>query len=84
MKKIITIAFLFIFSVSISAQNPYFPKVLNLREQSKVIDVWLEERVETVLPKLMRRTGIDMWVIISREYNEDPVLKTFLPSAPRH
>lgn len=80
MKKFITIAFLFVFSVSISAQNPYFPKVLNLRDQSKVIDVWLEERVETVLPKLMRRAQIDMWVIISREYNEDPVLKTFLPS----
>ena len=28
----------------------------------------------------MRRSGIDMWVIVSREYNEDPVLKTFLPS----
>jgi Xaa-Pro aminopeptidase len=28
----------------------------------------------------MRRTGIDMWVIISREYNEDPVIRTFLPS----
>ena len=28
----------------------------------------------------MDRTGIDMWVIISREYNEDPVLKTMLPS----
>ena len=27
----------------------------------------------------MRREGIDMWVIISREYNEDPVLKTMLP-----
>jgi hypothetical protein len=80
MKKFITFAFLFIFSVSTFAQNPYFPKVLNLREQSKVIDVWLEERVETVLPKLMRRSGIDMWVIVSREYNEDPVLKTFLPS----
>ena len=28
----------------------------------------------------MRREGVDMWVIISREYNEDPVMKTMLPS----
>ena len=28
----------------------------------------------------MRREGIDMWIIISREYNEDPVMKTMLPS----
>ena len=51
-----------------------------MRERASVIDRWLEERVKTVLPVIMRRTGIDMWVIISREYNEDPVLRTFLPS----
>ncbi len=51
-----------------------------MQERAKVIDSWLEERVATILPDLMRRSGIDMWVIISREYNEDPVLKTFLPS----
>ena len=28
----------------------------------------------------MDKTGLDMWVIISREYNEDPILKTMLPS----
>ena len=28
----------------------------------------------------MRREGIDMWVLISREYNEDPILKTMLPA----
>lgn len=80
MKKLVTIAFLFILNTAISAQNPYFPKTMNMREQAAVIDRWLEERVETVLPKIMRRSGIDMWIIISREYNEDPVLKTFLPS----
>ncbi len=71
---------MFIFSVSFAAQNPYFPKTLNMREQAQVIDRWLDERIETVLPQIMRRSGIDMWVIVSREYNEDPVLKTFLPS----
>ncbi len=80
MKKLIVIAFFVIFTISVSAQNPYFPKTLSMRERAKVIDRWLEERVETVLPKIMRRSGIDMWVIISREYNEDPVLRTFLPS----
>jgi len=63
-----------------AAQNPYVPNVLPERERAKVVDRLLEERVETVLPALMRRAGIDMWIIISREYNEDPVLKTFLPS----
>jgi len=56
------------------------PLILPMRERAAVIDQWLETRVESVLPSLMRRAGIDMWVIISREYNEDPVLRTFLPS----
>lgn len=56
------------------------PVVLPMRERAAVIDHWLDVRVREVLPAIMRREGIDMWVLISREYNEDPVLRTFLPS----
>lgn len=45
-----------------------------------MVDEILDERINNLLPQLMDRTGMDMWVIISREYNEDPVLKTFLPA----
>jgi Xaa-Pro aminopeptidase len=34
---------------------------------------WLKKRLETFLPSLMRKHGIDMWVVPMREYNEDPV-----------
>ncbi|GAB5413016.1 MAG: M24 family metallopeptidase [Congregibacter sp.] len=54
--------------------------ILPMRDRAALIDQWMDERIQTVLPGLMRRSGIDLWVIISREYNEDPVLKTFLPS----
>lgn len=54
--------------------------VLSQREQAVVIDQWLDERIKTILPELMDRADIDMWVIISREYNEDPVIRTFLPA----
>ena len=66
-------------SVSLQAQD-IMPEILTVREQSRVIDEILEERLDHLLPKLMRREGIDMWVLISREYNEDPVMKTMLPS----
>ncbi|MCH7415638.1 aminopeptidase P family protein [Belliella sp. R4-6] len=56
------------------------PAVLSKKEQAVVIDNWLEERVQNLLPKLMEREEVDMWLIISREYNEDPVIRTFLPS----
>jgi hypothetical protein len=64
----------FLLSLSLHAQ------ILSPREQSRVIDEILQERLDNLLPTLMDRSGIDMWVIISREYNEDPVLKTMLPS----
>lgn len=54
--------------------------VLTQREQANVIDSWLEDRIENLLPSLMTETGIDMWVVISREYNEDPVIRTMLPA----
>src|SRR5262245_37918337 len=34
---------------------------------------WLKKRLDTFLPPLMRKYGIDMWVVPMREYNEDPV-----------
>ena len=56
------------------------PKVLPLRDQWKVRDQWLQERLDTVLPSLMKRTKTDMWIIITDENNEDPITKTLLPS----
>ncbi|MCU0394595.1 MAG: aminopeptidase P family protein, partial [Chitinophagaceae bacterium] len=55
-------------------------QVLTLREQARVTDEITADRINNLLPRLMDRTGIDMWVIISREYNEDPILKTMLPA----
>ncbi|MEB8345614.1 M24 family metallopeptidase [Flavobacteriaceae bacterium KMM 6898] len=49
-------------------------------ERAKVVDEIMEERFNILLPTLMDKTGIDMWIVISREYNEDPVLKTMLPA----
>lgn len=56
-----------------------YPFILSQREQVKVIDELLEDRLRNLLPQLMRREGFDLWVLISRENNEDPVLKTMLP-----
>ena len=74
----ISISMLALFSITLGALAD--PRILSMRARADVIDRWLTTRVQTVLPQLMRRTGIDMWVIVSREYNEDPVIRTFLPS----
>ncbi len=54
--------------------------ILPLRVQAEVRNRWLTERLEAVLPGLMRREQIDMWIVDTREYAEDPVVMTLLPS----
>lgn len=54
--------------------------ILPLRQQADVRDGWLRERLDTVIPIVMSRTDFDMWLIICREYNEDPVIMSMLPS----
>jgi len=49
-----------------------------LREQNRVRQVWLEDRLENNLPLLMRKHGVDMWVVTMREYNEDPVFRALV------
>ncbi len=70
--------FILVFIITIS--NAQYPLILTQRDQARVIDELLEDRLRNTLPTLMRREGFDMWVIISREYNEDPVIKTLLPA----
>ncbi len=55
-------------------------RILPLREQARIKDEVLEDRLDNVVPLVMRRAGVDAWVLIAREYNEDPVLKTMLPA----
>lgn len=57
-----------------------YPTVLSMQERAKLQDAWLAERLDTIVPAVMRERGIDMWVLIAREYNEDPVVKTMLPA----
>lgn len=55
-------------------------QILPERQRAKITNQIQAERFNTVLPMIMDRADVDMWVIISREYNEDPVLRTMLPA----
>jgi Xaa-Pro aminopeptidase len=70
-------------SVGAAAQSPTYPdpalRVLSHREQAPLVKSWIQKRFDTVLPQLMSRTGIDMWIIVSREYNDDPVFRSMAP-----
>lgn len=60
------------------ALDPALPRILPERERAALKDAWLKDRLDTLLPGLMREHGIDMWVVTSREFAEDPVMTTML------
>ncbi len=53
--------------------------ILDHRERPAAENAMVRDRLETLLPKLMDETGIDMWLVINREYAEDPVYFTLVP-----
>ncbi|MFQ3595309.1 MAG: M24 family metallopeptidase [Sphingomonadaceae bacterium] len=59
-------------------------ETLPLRERAAITDRILKDRLDTLLPGLMREAGIDMWILVAREYNEDPVLATMLNATSFH
>ncbi len=55
------------------------PGILTLRQQDAVYNAWLKTRLERILPEIMRQEGFDMWLVICRENNEDPVFFSLVP-----
>ena len=56
------------------------PTILSMKERAAFIDKITELRINSLMPSLMKQHNTDMWLLISREYNEDPILKTMLPA----
>jgi Xaa-Pro aminopeptidase len=68
--------FLLLFCCTLNAQSQILPE----RDRAQLKDEILADRFNNLLPSLMDRADIDMWLVISREYNEDPVMRTMLPA----
>ena len=51
---------------------------LPLRVRAALVDRILAHRLDTLIPQIMREEGIDMWLLMSREYFEDPVTASML------
>jgi Xaa-Pro aminopeptidase len=64
---------------SIRSVDELRPGILPLRQRAVARDEWLRGRLDSYLPELMAREGFDMWIVIAREYNEDPVIMSMLP-----
>ena len=63
---------------------PALPAILPAREQAAVINRILAERLDTIIPKIMREEGIDLWLLMAREYFEEPVVASMLDAENMH
>ena len=59
---------------------PHKQEILPLKRQFEIRDAILQERLQTVMPAVMRECGFDMWLILAAECNEDPVFHTIVPA----
>ncbi len=78
--KIVTVLRLLLLCL-LFAESAVALDALSLKERAELVDRITTQRLRQVLPPLMRREGVDLWIIMSREYNEDPIIKTMLPSS---
>lgn len=65
----------------LSHLDDFNEKILSYRDRERIVDNWLRVRYKEVLPMVMKRSGIDCWVVACDEYNEDPVLRSLTPTA---
>jgi len=61
---------------------PRMPKLLSQREQLQVRSAWLRQRLDNLLLPMMKRHGIDIWIVVNEEFHNDPVTEHIVPPIP--
>jgi Xaa-Pro aminopeptidase len=66
------------------AQAPALPPILNARERAATENRILAARLDTIIPAIMREQGVDLWLMVAREYFEEPVVASMLDAENMH
>ncbi|UCG27923.1 MAG: M24 family metallopeptidase [Bacteroidales bacterium] len=74
MKTLLALSLLFFLILPVRSQG--YPPIFSLEKQTELYNKNLEWKLDNILPAIMQREGIDMWVVICFEYSEDPVYRT--------
>jgi len=59
-------------------------RILPERDRAEVVNRILEWRLDNIIPEIMGREDIDLWIIMCRETNEDPIFWSMLPEPLFH
>ncbi|MBK6723276.1 MAG: aminopeptidase P family protein [Acidobacteria bacterium] len=87
-KLILTVTLALIAAPSVLSQNrsnepiPAMPKLLSQRQQMDVREKWLMKRLGSLLLPMMKRHGIEMWIVVNEEFHTDPVTPYITPPIP--
>jgi Xaa-Pro dipeptidase len=86
-KRIFLLSILFAFSTQANlvgqrSAEYQLPKLLTQREQMEVRERWLMVRLGSKLLPMMKRHGIEMWIVVNEEFNSDPVTEYITPPIP--
>jgi Xaa-Pro aminopeptidase len=68
-----------ILNPSAAARKPDIPMVLSIKERTELVNSITLKRLDLLIPKFMRKTGLDMWIITCNEDNLDPIFNTMIP-----
>lgn len=86
--RLIAFTLVLLATISGAAQNrsnepiPEMPKLLTQREQMDVREKWLMKRLGSLLLPMMKRHGVEMWIVVNEEFNGDPVTPHITPPIP--
>jgi Xaa-Pro aminopeptidase len=65
-------------------RSPALPTIRNARERAMTENRILAERLDTIIPAIMREQRIDLWLLVAREYFEEPVVASMLDAENMH
>jgi Xaa-Pro aminopeptidase len=68
-----------ILNPAVEAKKADFPKVLSMKDRAELVNTITLKRLDLLVPKFMRETGLDMWIITCNEDDLDPIFKTMIP-----
>ncbi|MFN5244636.1 MAG: M24 family metallopeptidase [Novosphingobium sp.] len=63
---------------------PTLPPILSAKDRAATENRILAERLDTIIPAIMREQGIDLWLLVAREYFEEPVVASMLDAENMH
>jgi Xaa-Pro dipeptidase len=61
---------------------PPMPNLLSQLKQMEVREAWLQKRLGSLLLPMMKRHGIEMWIVVNEEFHSDPVTEHIVPPIP--